>query len=181
MRFVGGLNRADSRFFRYVSRGNLAALELGQYEVSVTLGGHFSILFDGPFVWTTAELEFNPQPRKVNSYVGLRRRGEDEWTWFRTRSLDELCAGLASVGATEVAAPPLQMKDLLPITLPGSALMFGVSLLLLGATQLLRTRDVAGSQMVGKDLQIVGLIALVLGVATGIIHLWGRRRSGEVR
>ena len=77
MRFVGGLNRADSRFFRYVSRGNLAALELGQYEVSVTLGGHFSILFDGPFVWTTAELEFNPQPRKVNPYVGLRRRGED--------------------------------------------------------------------------------------------------------
>lgn len=80
-----------------------------------------------------------------------------------------------------MAAPLLQMKDLLPITLPGSALMFGVSLLLLGATQLLRTRDVAGSQMVGEDLQIVGLIALILGVATGVIHLWGRRRSGEVR
>jgi hypothetical protein len=91
-------------------------------------------------VWLSAELEFNRQSRKVNSYVGLRRRGEDQWTRSHTRSLNELCVGLASVGATEVAAPPLQMKDILPITLPGLALVAGVGLLLFEVTQVLHWR-----------------------------------------
>jgi hypothetical protein len=97
-------------------------------------------LLSEPLVWLSAELEFNRQSRKVNSYVGLRRRGEDQWTRFHTRSLNELCVGLASVGATEVAAPPLQMKDILPITLPGLALVAGVGLLLFEVTQVLHWR-----------------------------------------
>lgn len=180
MRFFGGLNRAHSLFFRYRPH-TLAVMELGQDEVSISLGGRFNFLFDGPFIWKTSELEFNRQPRRINSYVGLRTRGKDEWTWFHTGSLKALCAGLASVGATEVAAPPLQTKDILLITLPGSVLVAGVGLILVAVAQLLRAQDLAEAQTLGGGLQVVGLVPLIFGVAFCGIHLWGRRRSGVPR
>jgi hypothetical protein len=73
------------------------------------------------------------------------------------------------------------MKDILPITLPGAALVAGVGLLMLAGAQVLHGRNIPGIHMVCGGLQVVGLIALVLGVATGVIHIWGRRRSGELR
>ena len=83
MRFVGGLNRPSSLFFRY--QPNIrAVMEVSQSEVSISVGGQFNFL-SPPTVWATVELEFNRQHRKINSYVGLRKRGEKEWTWFLTR------------------------------------------------------------------------------------------------
>lgn len=173
MRFVGGLNRPNSLFFRY--QPNIrAVMEVKQSEVSISVGGRFNFL-SVPTVWATAELEFNRQPRKINSYIGLRKRGEKEWTWFRTYSLTALSAGLASVGGTEVDVPPLRMHEILPITLPGSVLVAGVGVLLLAISQVFFWRG--GFQSLSAGFHTVGLIILIVGVAFGAIHLWGRSRS----
>ncbi len=156
-------------------------MDVGPDEVIISLGGRFRLLFDGPFMWNSPELEFSRQPRRINSYVGLRRRGQDEWTWFQTLSVNEICAGLASVGATEIAAPSLRTKDILPVTLLGSALLVGVGLVLLAVVPLLNTRDVPGIQTVAAVSEIAGVIALLVGAACGIIHLWGRPRRRQSR
>jgi hypothetical protein len=178
MRFVGGLNRANSRFFRY--QPNRVVMEVGKEEVTIRLGGGFGFL-DGPWVWNTLDLEFNRQPRRINSYVGLRTRGGNEWTWFQTRSVSEVCVSLASVGATEVDASPLRTMDLLPMTLQGSALVAGVGLLILLASQLLNIRGTPAAHALGGFLQLVGVMSAASGIAFLAIHLWGRRRSGTGR
>ena len=173
MRFVGGLNRPNSPFFRY--QPNIrAVMEVSQSEVSISVGGRFNFL-SSPTVWATAELEFNRQQRKINSYVGLRKRGEKEWVWFLTRSLTALCTSLASVGGTEVDAPPLRTHEILPITLPGSVLVAGVGVLLLALSRVFLWRG--GFQGLSDGFQIVGLISLLVGVAFVAVHFWGRIRS----
>lgn len=173
MKFVGGLNRPNSLFFRY--QPNIrAVIDVSQNEVSISVGGRYNFL-SAPTVWATAELEFNRQPRKINSYIGLRKRGEKEWTWFRTYSLPALSAGLASVGGTEVEAPPLRTHEILPITLLGSVLVAGVGVLLLAISQVLLWRG--RSQGLSAGFYTVGLIGLIVGIAFGAIHLWGRSRS----
>ena len=175
MRFVGGLNRPNSHFFRY--QPNIrAAMEVSQSEVSISVGGRFNFL-SAPTMWVTAELEFNRQRRKINSYVGLRKRGEKEWTWFLTRSLTALCASSASVGGTEVDAPPLRTHEILPITLPGSVLVAGLGLPLLAISRVFLWRGGEGVQGLSAGFQIVGLISLIVGFAFGAVHLWGRSRS----
>ena len=172
MRFVGGLNRPNSLFFRY--QPNIrAVMEVSQSEVSISVGGQFNF-FSPPTVWPMVELEFNRQHRKINSYVGLRKRGEKEWTWFLTRSLTALCASLASVGGTEVDAPPLRTHEILPITFPGSVLVAGIGLVLLALSRVFLLRS--GSQGLTDGFQTVGLISLSVGVAFGAVHLWGRSR-----
>jgi hypothetical protein len=156
-------------------------MEVGKDEVFIGLGGIFGFLFDGPWVWKTIDLEFNRQPRRINSYVGLRTRGGTEWTWFQTRSVSEVCLSLASVGATEVAVPPLRTKDLLPMTLQGSALVAGVGLLLLLASQLLDIRGTPVAHSLGGFFQLFGVMFAASGIAFLAIHLWGRRRSGAGR
>jgi len=180
MRFVGALNRANSRFFRYQPR-TIAVMDVGKEEVIVRLGGVLGFLFDGPFVWKTLDLEFNRQPRRINSYVGLRTRGGNDWTWFKTLSVSDVCLSLASVGATEVDASPLRTKDLLPMTLLGSALVAGVGLLVLLASQLLNIRGTPASHALGGFLQLVGVMSAASGIVFLAIHLWGRRRSGAGR
>ena len=180
MRFVGALNRANSRFFRYQPR-TIAVMDVGKEEVIVRLGGVLGFLFDGPFVWKTLDLEFNRQPRRINSYVGLRTRGGNDWTWFKTLSVSDVCLSLASVGATEVDASPLRTKDLLPMTLLGSALVAGVGLLVLLASQLLNIRGTPAAHALGGFLQLVGVMSAASGIAFLAIHLWGRSRSGAGR
>jgi hypothetical protein len=134
--------------------------------------------FDVPFVWMPTDLEFNRQPRRINSYVGLRSHGRgEEWTWFHTRSLNEVCASLASVGATEVVEPPLQVRDILPITLAGSVLVTGIGLLVLAVAQIFTARDAPENHIISAGLHGVGLIVLLIGMGFGVVHLWGRLRS----
>ena len=109
--------------------------------------------------------------------MGHRRRGELDWTWFNTRSVNEACAGLVSVGATEVDVPLMRTKDFLPLTFQGSALVVGLGLLLLVVAQALLWRNVSGSHPVAGGLQFFGIAALAVGIVFGAIHLWGRRRS----
>lgn|GEM_PF-2062637 len=174
MRFFGGFNRRGSIFFRRQSR-TLAVLELSNEEVIVSFGGRFTFLFDEPSVWKVTDLEFNRQPRRINSWVGLRRRGEDEWSWFHTISFKQLCTGLASVGATEVVAPPLRTKDLFPITLPGLGLVAGAGIVLLSGALWFLSIDAAEARIFAGSLQAVGALALALGCVSGVVHLWGRR------
>lgn len=177
MRFAGGLNRPHSRFFRY--QPNIrAVMDVGQSEVSISVGGRFNFL-SPPTVWATVELEFNRQHRKINSYVGLRKRGEKEWTWFLTRSLAALCASLASVGGTEIDAPPLRTHEMLPITLSGSVLVAGVGFLLLALSRVFLLRS--GFQGLTDGFQIIGLISLIVGVAFDAVHFWSRSYDSPKR
>ena len=174
MRFYGGLNRKGSAFFRRQSR-TLAVLELSEEELVVSFGGRFSFAFDEPAVWSVADLEFNRQPRRINPYVGLRERGQSDWSWFTTLSFAELCAALVSVGAEEVDAPPLRTKDVLAITLPGSVLFAAIGIVLLAGGLLLVSLGVSGARMFAGSLQVFGWFALVVGCVSGVVHLWGRR------
>lgn len=174
MKFMGGLNQTGSFFFRYQPR-ILAVMDVTEAEVSIRVGGKFNTV-DEPTRWSPPDLEFNVQKGKFNSYVGLRGRGESEWTWFHTLALAELCASLEAIGATRVDAPPLRLKDTFPITFPGSALVMGVGLGVLAVGFGVQSGPhLSGGQSVGAGLQLLGAIAAAVGLISACIHLWGRR------
>lgn len=174
MKFIGGLNQTGSLFFRHQPR-IVAVMELTEAEVSIRVGGKFNTV-DEPIRWSPPDLEYNVQKRKVNSYVGLRGRGESEWTWFHTLDLGELSASLEAIGATRVDAPPLRLKDTFPITFPGSALVMGVGLGVLAVGfGMLSGPPLSGGQSVGAGLQLLGGVAAAVGLISACIHLWGRR------
>lgn len=175
MRFVGGLIRGGSFFFRYQPH-TIAVMDLTEAEVSIRVGGKFNI-FDEPIRWAPPDLEYNVQRGRVNSYVGLRGRGESEWTWFHTRTLDQVSASLGAIGASKVDAPPLRLTDIFPITFPGSALVVGVGLAVLalglGVQWGFPPSDEGHS--VGAGLRLLGWITVAVGLISVSIHLWGRR------
>jgi len=151
-------------------------MDVTEAEVSIRVGGKFNIV-DEPIRWAPSDLEYNVQRGRVNSYVGLRGRGESEWTWFHTRTLDQVCASLGAIGATQVDAPALRLTDIFPITFPGTALVVGVGLavLALGLGVQWGGNPSDGGPSVGAGLRLLGWITLAVGLISVSIHLWGRR------
>ncbi|WP_121370559.1 hypothetical protein [Frondihabitans australicus] len=153
----------------------LSFLEIDGEFVHLRTGTWLVPIFDGPFVWASADLEFTRQPVKRRSYVGLRSRGDGEWILFRTRALDAVCRALTSAGATEVLVPPVPPSEVLQITPWGAGLLAAVGAVFLTVARLATFQHDPTSHVFATDFLVAGIIAVTMAVVIGVVHIVERR------